>query len=131
AACCQGRSSKVHAVDPQPEPPAKFLDPVQAARLAAEMKSRGGAARGRTPPPQGKPSKKGRRRRGQRRDRPQKLVRTVLASMATSEAFGWQVAAEVQRRGLDRAQRKAYVCDGQKYNWTLDELHLLAWGFIG
>src|SRR5207249_2625781 len=45
--------------------------------------------------------------------------------------FGWQVAAEVQRRGLDRATRKGYTCDGQKYNWTLHELHLLAWGFIG
>ena len=58
-------------------------------------------------------------------------MRTVVASMADSESFGWQVAAEVQRRGLDRAQRKGYICDGQKYNWTLFEMHLVAWGFIG
>ncbi len=130
-ACCQTLSAKVHAVDPQPEPPAKFLDPVEVARLAAEMKSRGGAARGRTSPKAPPPKKKARRSRRRQRGRPQKLVRTVLASMATSEEFGWQVAAEVQRRGLDQAQRKGYVCDGQKYNWTLFEMHLLAWGFIG
>jgi hypothetical protein len=51
--------------------------------------------------------------------------------MADSETFGWQVAAEVQRRGLDRAARKACVCDGQHYNWTLFEMHLLPSGFIG
>ena len=41
------------------------------------------------------------------------------------------MAAEVQRRGLDRAQRKGYICDGQKYNWSLFELHLLPLGFVG
>lgn len=129
-ACCQTLSSQVHAVDPQPEPPSKFLDPVQAARLAAEVKSRGSASRGRTPP--SAPQTKKRRRKGKRqRHGPQKLVRTVIASMANSDTFGWHVCAEVQRRGLDKAQRKGYICDGQKYNWTLFEMHLLAWGFIG
>ena len=37
----------------------------------------------------------------------------------------------MKRRGLERARRKACVCDGQPYNWTLFELHLLPWGFIG
>jgi hypothetical protein len=128
-ACCQTLASKVHAADPQPEPPAKFLDPVQAARLAAEVKARGGTAKTRTAA--AAPAKRRRRRQARRRQRPRKLVRTVVASMADSEAFGWQMAAEVQRRGLDRAQRKGYICDGQKYNWTLFELHLVAWGFIG
>ena len=50
--------------------------------------------------------------------------------MAGSEEFGWLVAAEVQRRGLDKAQRKAYVCDGLKYNWSIHEMHLLPWGFV-
>ena len=44
--------------------------------------------------------------------------------------FGWQVAAEVHRRGLDRAKRKACVCDGQAYNWSIYEMHLLPAGFI-
>ena len=41
------------------------------------------------------------------------------------------MAAEVQRRGLDQVARKGYVCDGQKYNWSLFELHLLPLGFVG
>ena len=59
-----------------------------------------------------------------------KRVRTVVASRASSDTFGWHRAAAVQRRGLDRAQRKGYLCDGQKYNWTLYELHLVARGFL-
>jgi hypothetical protein len=136
-ACCQTLAAPVRAVDPQPEPPAKFLEPVQAARLAAEIKSRGGPASARVRPAAARPAA-GRRGRGGRRRKkaakrngPRKLVRTVLASTAKSEAFGWQVAAEVQRRGLDRAGRKGYICDGQKYNWTIFELHLAAAGFLG
>src|SRR5262249_56919841 len=43
-ACCQSLAATTHAADPQPEPPAKVLDPVQAARLAAAIKARGRAA---------------------------------------------------------------------------------------
>jgi hypothetical protein len=125
-ACCQTLAATAHAADPQPEPPAKFLDPVQAARLAAEIKSRSHAATGRTTPE--KPPR--RRRRPKKRRGPRKLVRTVVASTADSEAFGWQVAAEVQRRGLDRAKVKGYICDGQKYNWAIFAMHLVSWGFI-
>lgn len=127
-ACCQTLSSGVHAVDPQPEPPAKFLDPVRVARLAAEMKTGGGSAK---PRAAGTATRPPRRRKARRKKRPQKLVRSVIASMCDSEAFGWQVAAEVHRRGLDRAKRKGYICDGQKYNWTLHEMHLVGSGFVG
>jgi hypothetical protein len=125
-ACCQTLAAAAHAADPQPEPPAKFLDPVQAARLAAEVKSRGRAAAGRAaadPPRRERRRKKGRRG-------PRRLVRTVVASTADSEAFGWQVAAEARRRGLDRAKTKGYICDGQKYNWAIFAVHFVAWGFI-
>jgi hypothetical protein len=126
-ACCQSISSQVHAVDPQPEPPRKFLDQIEVARLAAEIKARGGAAKARA----AKEAPRPKRSKERRADRPRKLVRTVIASMADSDDFGWQVAAEVQRRGLGQASRKGYVCDGQKYNWTLYEMHLEAQGFIG
>ena len=130
-ACCLTLASSVRAQDPQPEPPAKFLDPPRVARLAAELKSRGRPAANRTESNAGTAARRRPRRKKKRPDRPRKLVRTVVATMADSEAFGWQMAAEVQRRGLDRASRKACVCDGQKYNWTLFELHLLPWGFLG
>jgi hypothetical protein len=127
-ACCQTLAAPVQAADPQPEPPAKFLDPVPAARLAAEIKSRGRPASARTtatvPPPKPK------RRRWRKRRESRKLVRTVVASVADSDTFGWQVAAEVQRRGLDQVKSKGYICDGQKYNWAIFAVHFVAWGFI-
>src|SRR5262249_7298459 len=61
---------------------------------------------------------------------PQVLVKTVVATTADAESFGWQVAAEVHRRGLDRAERKACVCDGSPTLWALFGLHWLASGFI-
>ena len=125
-ACCLSLSSTAVGSDPQPEPPSKFLEPTKAARLAMEVKSRGKPALGR------KPTElvKSRRKRKKKR-RIERRVRTVVATMADSDTFGWQMAAEVQRRGLDRAKRKACVCDGQKYNWTLFEMHLLPLGFLG
>jgi hypothetical protein len=126
-ACLLTLRSPVHAVDPRPEPPKKFLDRVAAARLAAEIKSRGRGAAARVKPEAARPSG-GRRRK--RADGPKKLVRTVLASLACSEEFGWQVAAEVERRGLGGLERKGYICDGQKYNWSIYELHLQPWGFV-
>src|SRR5436309_8820010 len=104
----------------------KFLDTARVSQLAAEVKRRSRPALGRAQPS----SATKRRRKKRRRPASKKRVRTVVASMANSETFGWQMAAEVQRRGLDRAQRKACVCDGQQYNWTLFALHLLPWGFI-
>lgn len=125
-ACCLSLSSTACGSDPQPEPPAKFLEPTTAARLAMEVKSRGKPALGRQAAASIKPKKRKKKKR-----RIQKRVRTVVATMANSETFGWQVAAEVQRRGLDRARRKACVCDGQQYNWSIFDLHLLPLDFIG
>jgi hypothetical protein len=139
-------TSSCHSVDPQPEPPKKFKGRAEAARLAREIKSRrdGGkraarreknkAAEAEAAKQEGPAKKKGKgkaRRKKKRKKGPVKLVKTVVASMASSEEFGWQVAAEVHRRGLHRAKRKGYVCDGQKYNWAIFEMHLVVLGFIG
>jgi hypothetical protein len=126
-ACCLSLSSQEKADDPQPEPPSKFLDKAQAAELAAEVKRRSRPALGRAQTALAKKQRPKKRKRTASKKR----VRTVVASMADSETFGWQMAAEVQRRGLNRARRKACVCDGQQYNWTLFAMHLLPWGFIG
>lgn len=126
-ACCLSLSSTACGSDPQPEPPAKFLEPTTAARVAMAVKSRGKPALGRPTAAAIKPTK----RKKKKKRRIHKRVRTVVATMANSATFGWQVAAEVQRRGLDRAKRKACVCDGQQYNWSIFDMHLLASGFIG
>jgi hypothetical protein len=133
-ACCLTIETKTHAVDPQPEPPAKFLEPTTAARLASEVKrrSRPAVERSEANRRASEASKKKQAKKSKKRRRARKCprLRTVVATMENSETFGWQVAAEVHRRGLDRAARKACVCDGQAYNWSIYEMHLLPAGFI-
>jgi hypothetical protein len=125
--CLESLRSKVHTEDPQPAPPKRYRSQAEVAQLAAELK----AARGRGPAPAARPGNRCRRRRRKCvAKRPRKVVRTVVATMQDSEAFGWQVAAEVQRRGLHKAGRKACVCDGQKYNWSIWQMHLVMLGFI-
>ena len=131
-ACCLTLDSAPSVTDPQPSPPAKFLDPPAVARLVQQVKARASGA-GERRDKKDKPRRRGKKkRRGKTRksSRP-KLVRTAVATMADSQTFGFQVAAEVHRRGLDRAARKACVCDGQHYNWSIFELHLEPAGFIG
>jgi hypothetical protein len=129
-ACCLTLDSQPSMTDPRPTPPARFLDPPTVARLVQEVKARGGAGER---PDKDKRRRRGKKKRRGKRRRPnrQRLVRTAVATMADSQAFGFQVAAEVHRRGLDRAARKACVCDGQHYNWSIFELHLEPAGFIG
>jgi hypothetical protein len=131
-ACCQTYASRESNHDPQPQPPAKFLDRHRVTRLAAELRSRSGRSAGRTDKTAA-PATPQRRRRSKKRSvqRPRRLVRTVVATTAENEEFGWQVAAEVHRRGLDRAQRKCCLGDGSKGIWALFEFHLLAAGFVG
>jgi hypothetical protein len=132
-ACCQTYTDVSYAADPQPQPPAKFVDRDQVKRLVAEIQSLGGKTVPRTTPVPPPPPQRKRKRRPavRRRKRPQRLVRTVVATTANNEAFGWQVTAEVHRRGLDLAKRKACLGDGSKSIWALFEVHLLAMGFIG
>jgi hypothetical protein len=124
-ACCQTLTSAERAKDPQPEPPRKFLEPTTVARLVATMKSRQAAGRSqkRAAPPRRRSKKK--QRKG-----PKVLVKTVVATTGDQEVFGWQVAAEVHRRSLDRAERKACVCDGSQTLWAVFAFHLLASGFV-
>jgi len=55
--------------------------------------------------------------------RPQRLVRTCLSSMVCSDAFGPLVASEAQRRGFYQARRRAFLGDGQAWNWTIHANH--------
>jgi hypothetical protein len=132
-ACCLTLPTKAVGTDPRPEPPAKFLEPTTVARLACEVKRRSRPAMGREERTAAKTSpgkKKRKKSRPRRKQACRPRLRTVVATMANSETFGWQVAAEVHRRGLDQAKRKACVCDGQAYNWSVYEMHLLPLGFI-
>lgn len=50
---------------------------------------------------------------------PKTLLRTCISSLASSEQFGPQMAAEADARGFFAAAKRAFVGDGQGYNWTI------------
>lgn len=62
-------------------------------------------------------------RRSPKAWRPERLVRTCVSSMVSSEEFGPLVAGEAQRRGFYQAARRAFLGDGQAWNWTLHAKH--------
>ena len=52
---------------------------------------------------------------------PETLFRTCLSSLADSEEFGPTMAAEADARGFYTAKKRAFLGDGQAYNWTIQE----------
>lgn len=51
--------------------------------------------------------------------RPKSLVRTCIASLCESDRFGELMSAEAERRGFFAADRRAFLGDGLKYNWSI------------
>lgn len=113
-------NSEPSEVDPQPEPPACFLDREHMAELAEstklpENKEEIAPCEAVSQPPdddsttsKSRPSHK-----------PQRILRTVLSSMSSSKEFGPQMAREAERRRFDEASRKAFVSDGLPCNWAI------------
>ena len=50
---------------------------------------------------------------------PERLVRTVLASIAESKVFGKQMEREAKRRRFFEAMAKAFLGDGLPWNWSI------------
>ena len=124
--CFTTLDTQASKTDPQPEPPRKYLDREGTPKLVRQIQSVRGETKTREQAPKtAQPSVR------KKNKRPTKeLLRTVIATMAGVEEFGYQVAVEVYKRGLDLAVRKACVCDGQKSNWSVWEEHLKEHGFI-
>ncbi len=55
--------------------------------------------------------------------RPERLFRTCLSSLADSKEFGRMMEAEADSRGFYRAEKQAFVGDGQQYNWSIQQQH--------
>jgi len=109
--------------DPQGQPPKAFLDPPHVMRLCQEIQqvradpsTRPTAANpGLTPEAEAVVEK------------PQRLVRTAVATTQKAEAFGWMVAAEAVRRGFYQAPHRAIVGDGGNWIEPLGQMHFPGW----
>jgi len=113
--------------DPQPQPPAVFLDGPGVARLCREMER---VRSGVTPPATAWAEAAGQADTPLAEadvERPRRLVRTAVATMQDAEAFGWLVAAEAQRRGFYEARRRALVGDGGNWIEPLGQMHFPGW----
>jgi hypothetical protein len=122
-ACLQTYTSVPREDDPQPEPPALFLDPPRVVRLCQEMEQiRSNPA---TRPKATKPDTP--LLAETIPERPARLVRTAVATMQGTEGFGWMVAAEALRRGFYQAARRAVVGDGGNWIGPLGDLHFPGW----
>lgn len=112
-ACLVTLESKTRETDPQPEPPDCFLDRKAVANLtqcpAACEPGIAGESVGPAPPIRGEPVDW----------QPKRLVRTCVATALDSAAFGRLVGAEAKARNFEAAGRRAFVGDGQAYNWAI------------
>jgi hypothetical protein len=110
-ACLVTLASTTHECDPQPEPPECFLDRRHVANMTQCPIARQVEVAGVRPPPASPP---------ERIDwQPERLVRTCVATTRDSEAFGRLVGAEATARNFGAASRRAFVGDGQAYNWAI------------
>lgn len=121
-ACLLGMRSETHSEDPQPEPPPAFRDCRRVTRLVRQLKTQVSASEEGTAPEEGEVDKAeevvAKQEEGQPQG-PEHLVRTCVATMSDSKAFGAMVAAEAQSRAFYQAPRQAFLGDGQHYNWRI------------
>lgn len=136
-ACLLTMSSTISPEDPHPELPAcfasrkyveKLVQEIHAATTGEARKCAENAGNGEgNGEPQNEPSEceaSGTPNSAMRPNwRPQRLVRTCVSSMASSEDFGPLVAGEAHRRGFFQAARRSFLGDGQAWNWTIHETY--------
>ncbi len=117
-------TSETSAVDPQPEPPACFLDSEHVAKLTekAKTKEKTGSEDS-LPHDQEETSELREADKRNAPHKPKRVLRTVISSMKTSKEFGQQMQREATRRRFGEATRKAFVADGLTCNWTIHEKH--------
>jgi hypothetical protein len=142
-ACFVSLDSTTSDTDPQAEPPPSFLRPRRVARLVQQMQGQAAAAQPEPDPAPQAPTPGADAVVDEAPEgSPQKVVRTCLASMANSRAFGPMMAAEAQARGFYQAPKQAFLGDGAPYNWKIqrgyfphfvpitDFLHVLCYVYL-
>jgi hypothetical protein len=132
-ACLQTYENVEYKKDPQPEPPAAFLDPQRVEQLCREMnrvRGSGGEKRQNDETVEklakDKAAKK-RRKKRKKSNRPKRLVRTVVATTASVDPFGWMVSAEAMKRKMYAAKKRAVIGDGGNWIEPLGQMHFAGW----
>jgi hypothetical protein len=125
-ACLVTLSNAAHAEDPQPGPPPSFVQPRRIQRLVQQMAGQASDPLAAADAPVGPAADQASATPAvlipdppDEPWAPRRLVRTCVASMVNSRAFGPLVAAEAQSRDFYAARRRAFVGDGQAYNWSI------------
>jgi len=119
-ACLATLKSSTFASDPQPQPPESFQCPRRVQRLVQQMKGQAGEVPAQEIPDEpADPVVPLAAAPATQRWSPERLVRTCVASLATSASFGPMMAAEAQERHFYEAPRRAFVADGLAYNWAI------------
>lgn len=123
-ACLLNLESRTHAQDPQPEPPPAFRDCRRVVRLVQRV--HGGPPglmpqMGEPAPTKGQPAEavEGEVAVEPWPGAPKRRLRTCVATLENSQAFGPMVAAEAQRRNFYAAPQQVFLGDGAAYNWGI------------
>jgi hypothetical protein len=119
-ACLVSLQSSTYADDPQPEPPPALVEPRRVQRLVRQVHGSPGDM---VEEEEGQGDTQQAAAAAHERTSPRKRVRTCVASLRDSHAFGPMVAAEAQERGFYQARRAAFVCDGLGYNWWIHQAY--------
>jgi len=132
-ACLQVLDGPTFAADPHPLPPRVFVDKAHVTEMVREFQAQHGlrteATAASVPLPSPAPAATPvpadtvppPAQAALPEWPPQRLRRTCLATLQDSEAFGKLLAAEAYARNFFAAGRRAFLGDGQKYNWTIHE----------
>lgn len=116
--------SESYDVDPQPDLPACFRNQVYVEKLVLGLKKAKQVHQGPVlPSSPGEPPAPPPPAEAPAEWQPKTLLRTCISSLATSDQFGPQMAAEADARGFYAAGKRAFVGDGQAYNWTIQQRH--------
>jgi hypothetical protein len=119
-------ASETSAVDPQPDPPACFVDSQHVATLTETAQTKENMSENEDLPARrstAKPPRKRRAKRPRPAHQPRRLLRTVLSSLKCSREFGQQMEREGRRRQFFAAPRRAFVGDGLASNWAIHAAH--------
>jgi hypothetical protein len=129
-ACLYAVAGSEFADDPHLAPPRAFLDTGHVDELAKDLHAQRGLNPDWPKLPKAQKSLLPKRSRASTAEAdtgsqsapawpPPRGPRTCVATIRDSEAFGKMVAAEAYARNFYSAKRRAFLADGQRYNWTI------------